>query len=71
MSFCRKLRSKNYRRCRRTRLDISSYWSLKSYNSQHAYVKFHIIQTALTYSSIILQPAHVNEMPITAELTVS
>jgi hypothetical protein len=32
--------------------------------------KFHVIQTALTYSSVTLQPIHINEIYERVELTV-
>jgi hypothetical protein len=46
------------------------HWLLQSCNSQYVYVKVHVIQTALTYSSNMLQPIPVNETHVIAKLTV-
>ena len=45
---------------------VSSQWSLKLRDSQHAYAEFRFIQTAFIYSSLALYPIRVNETRVTA-----
>jgi len=49
---------------------MSPHWSLKSRNSQNPYGEVHVVvPVALTYSSVVLLPIHVNETRIIAEIT--
>ena len=47
----------------------SWYWSMKSRSSQHVHAKIRVTQTALTYSSMALQPIYINETCVISELT--
>jgi len=48
----------------------SSQLSLKARNSQNTYAKDRVMQTAFTCSSIALQPIHIKEINLVAELTI-
>jgi len=48
----------------------SSHLSLKSRNNQHAYAEVRVAQTAFTSSSVVLQPARVNQTRVAAKQTV-
>ena len=49
---------------------ITSHWSQESRNSQHAYAKLSVPQTAFTYSSISLQPIRLTAMRVIVGMTV-
>ena len=49
---------------------LSSHWSLKSRNRQHAYAKFRIKSTEFSSSSIALCPNTVNDTRVIPELAV-